>query len=370
MTFTALRGKTLRKRKQRAKSLKSGAAAIPTTKGYRYFSAAFHTDVESKDWSKIIKSYVRKTYPKGKAAAILKNEEWRYNRSHVAAYCYWSNLDSVDPAPEETTTWMNNFFSNLERISKEIKTEKKKEDKKKNEYVPTIQDRMREQLSTIIGDFDDMFDKNNSPPKAFEYLKKINCPQVHISKIRSYYLPIQKEFETLTSKTCPDDLKEGYVHLSKKDIKARLKWFDSLFADLDSYENVKRASRKTRTPKPKSADKLIKSLKYQKEDSTFKLASINPINIIGSEILFTFNTRYKKLTMLVSDGPLSVKGTTVTNFDTVKSFTIILRKPNDILPIITKGTIKKIDRTLENLKTKKYEANGRINPNTILLRAL
>ena len=371
MTFTALKGKTIKRRKPaRLRVKKTGAAACPTDKGYDYFKRIFHIDVESKECHDIIKGYVRNRFDKRKAQAILKNEDWRYNRNHVAAFCYWTGTLNL-PVEKDSSDWFKDFFEDLiQRGSKIVKEEVKEEKKLKNVYVPTIQDRMRDQLSDIIGELEVWLDNvSGEKPKFFDWFKSKKIPQMHLSKIRSFYEPQKAEFELLSSKKCPDDIKEGYTNLSKKDIKNYVMWFDTLFADLDAYGNMKKAGRKTRAPKPKSADKLVKSLKFKKEDAELKIASVNPINIIGSTCVFAFNTKYRILSVYIADGPISVKGSTLTNFNPEKSFSMKLRKPEEVLPNIMKGTVARVQKILDNLTTKKYEATGRMNADTVILKA-
>lgn len=371
MTFTALKGKTIKRRKPaRLRVKKTGAAAIPTEKGHDHFQRKFHIDVEPKECHDIIKGYVTKRFDKRKAQAILKNDDWRYNRTHVAAFCYWTQTLNL-PVGQETSDWFKGFFEDLiQRGSKTVKEEIKEEKKLKNVYVPTIQDRMKEQLSDIIGELEVWLDNiSDEQPKFFDWFKAKKIPQMHLAKIRSFYELQKAEFELLSSRKCPDELKEGYTNLSKKQIKNYVMWFDSLFTDLDAYANMKKATRKTRTPKPKSADKLVKSLKFKKEDTELKIASVNPINIIGSTCVFSFNTKYRILSVYISDGPISVKGTTLTNFNPEKSFSMKLRKPEDVLPNLMKGTMSKVQKMLDGLTTKKYEATGRMNADTVILKA-
>jgi hypothetical protein len=66
----------------------------------------------------------------------------------------------------------------------------------------------------------------------------------------------------------------------------------------------------------------------------------------------------------------TVSGTSIKNFDETTSFALTLRKPEDYLPIIAARTEKQIEKALNELKTKRKSANGRINQDTILIRAL
>ena len=76
--------------------------------------------------------------------------------------------------------------------------------------------------------------------------------------------------------------------------------------------------------------------------------------------------------MYVSDGPagLSIKGTTIINYDPVLSMTKTLRKPEDILPSILNNSKTLLNKTFNGIKTTAASLNGRINEDTILVRIL
>jgi hypothetical protein len=358
--------KARRKAIARARIKKTGAEAIKLDRGFEYFAREFHIEVESRQSLDIVKKYVRDNFSKKDSNAILKTEDWNLKRSRVGAYCYWLSLGN--DAPEDTVQFMQEYFKDLiakgSLIVKEIQKIEKKQTVK-----PSIQDRMREQLSEIIGHLDAEFDDLPADPKFFDFLKIKNVPQVHISKIRSYYEPILAEYKQLTQRKCSEDLKEGYSHLSKEDLKRSINWLTTLMTDLDAYEGTKKATRKRRVSKPKSADKLVQNVKYKKEDTTYKVTSIDPINIIDASILYVFNAKTRVFTVYKTDGKLSMKGTTLQNFDDKESFSIKLRKPQEILPQVLKTTERKIDKMLGELNVKRTTPNGRINADTVILRA-
>ena len=64
-----------------------------------------------------------------------------------------------------------------------------------------------------------------------------------------------------------------------------------------------------------------------------------------------------------------VRGSTVHNWDQDFSRQAVLRKPEEVLPQILNKTIKQIDNVWNNLTTKVGKPTGRINKDTILLRA-
>ena len=107
----------------------------------------------------------------------------------------------------------------------------------------------------------------------------------------------------------------------------------------------------------------------QKESKEFKVVSINPEKMLGADELVTFNTKYKLLTVFAAldRSGLSVKGTTVTNYDETKSKSYrIGRKTEESVEVALRGGKRAMSKMLDSLKT--CNLQHRINENTILLR--
>ena len=124
-----------------------------------------------------------------------------------------------------------------------------------------------------------------------------------------------------------------------------------------------------------SERKQVSKMKYLKESSEFKIASINPLLVVGSLRLFTFNVKYKKLTELVSNSTkgFEVSGSTIKNVDYDESREITLRhptRPGGLMLEVLSKTKKQIDAYWNQQSTKTQKTNGRINDNTILLRVM
>jgi hypothetical protein len=113
----------------------------------------------------------------------------------------------------------------------------------------------------------------------------------------------------------------------------------------------------------------VSKLKFLPNEGVYE--SIEPGVILESNILWTYNTKTRKLTKYEApkDKKLSVKGTSVIDFEPELSYTKTLRKPDDILPQIVTLARKTLDKTITDLKTKATVPNGRINTTTLLLRS-
>jgi len=278
--------------------------------------------------------------------------------------------------PNSEADWLRNRISSLIEHGKTIKAVKKKVEKKKG-YQPTIQDRMREQLSNIIAEMEDWDDNVQTDPKyvapdAVAWLKSNEIAQAHINKIIEYYEPKLAEIKLLNDKNADEDLKEGYSHFKKADIKRVITFYENLLEGLKAYHKFKQVNRKTRTKKAPSAQKLVAKVKYQKEDKDLKLVSIKPSDIVGATALWVYNSKTRKLGIYKADptaAQLSVKGTTIVGFDEKNSVAKTLRKPADQLKEFGKAGKVKLRTFLDEIKAVDIKLTGRINADTILLKA-
>jgi len=143
-----------------------------------------------------------------------------------------------------------------------------------------------------------------------------------------------------------------------------------MLLDLEKVKASSKATRKTRTPKVKTAEKQVVKLQYLKESSEYKLTSILPTSIPGSMRLFTFNVKNKEFTELLCQSPngFEVSGSTIKNVDIESSRKVKLRKPDEFLPTALSGSPKQLDTALKKLTTKTGTPNARINKDTVLIK--
>lgn len=392
-------------KKKTIRAVRRGANRLPlmpsniTWEGAKYYT---HYEVESKEWLERVKLYIKKNFDKETISNINKLPDWKIGgKSHWActAYCLEALPDIVPSNYKES---FNKWILELNEEGAVIAEQKKKEDKeKKNVYVPSIQERIRDQAylqSEALEEWLDGFitDKKNFDPKGFDFKKhfsKTGVTQAHARKLKTFYeheLDDFKELErypTAGQLKKMDDvqadqwaqLKEGYSHLKKADIKAYTTAIEELITALDFVIDSAKATRKPRKPKVKSSAKLVEKLKFCKTDDKFKLASIPAEQIVGANELWVFNVKTRKLGKYVAknidpkgmgrDGSgLSVKGTTITQYDEALSIQKTLRKPQDQLKDFKGAGKVKLRKFLDEINTTDTKLNGRCNPDTILLK--
>lgn len=248
-----------------------------------------------------------------------------------------------------------------------------KEETPKN--VVSIQDRIKERASFIIGEIEGAVDEyiyDNVEFSLYEWLQANSIPATYATSIISKFSPVLDELLETYEGNC-DQLKEGYRHLKKAEIKKLIEFYNTLIEDAERYSSNTKKVRTARKPRTVSVEKKIKNLKYQKEDQTYKIASVSPERIIGAQELWTFNTKYKNITVFraIDRGGLQIKGTSITNFDESSSITrsIGRKDPNELVKRILEGGKLVLRKVLDDFKTEKPLAY-RINENTILLRVI
>lgn len=233
--------------------------------------------------------------------------------------------------------------------------------------VVDIQARIREKANHFIElietEIDNVYNGKEFSVYSFCQTHEIS-PQV-ANIIADYYRPQQEEILS-------DDpqVKESF---GKKQ-KMWIQFWNTFFSDIDRYVNNKKAVkvRKPRAKKAKPAIDLVKNLKYQKEDSSLKLVSVHPAEIIGCDQLWVYNTKYRKLTQYKALGPsgIQVKGTTLIGWDIESSISKTLRKPEQSLTDLLSAGKVTLRQFMSNIKTTESKPTGRINDATILVRVI
>lgn len=244
-------------------------------------------------------------------------------------------------------------------------------------YVPSIQDRLRDASLRMTDEIEDAVEKFQLDPEAFDpksfkllnLLKGRQAKAAHARIIRDLY---KRNLEELREAYAGKDeqLKEAYSHIGKKNLKKILDFYNDLVSACEMLGQEAKINRKPRAKKTVSKDKLIAKLKFKKTDDAAKLVSINPADIVGAKELWIYNTKTRKLGKYVAAefSDLSVKGTTIINFDEAGSVQKTLRKPIEQLRDFKHAGKVQLRKFLDTINAVDIKLNGRINEETILLR--
>ena len=247
----------------------------------------------------------------------------------------------------------------------------------------SIQQRMKEQVVDLCGTWEGYidqlmdFEEGDFDLKSFNPYHEMRAFAGGIIKPNHAKI-IKDEFagqlaEAKEVKEWKDEeIKEAYSFTTPQMRKTFLAFYERIDAACDTMIQTGKAQRKPRKPKAVSKEKLIAKLKYQLNDADLGLASINPVEIIDATEVWVYNTKTRKLGVYKVDGlhsGLTAKGTSIKDFDPTNSVQKTLRKPAEQLKLF-RGTAKtRYQKAFEQIKTTDTKMNGRLNDNTIILKA-
>ena len=367
-----------RKKKTVRARARTRLAAAPIEKGFDAVKSYFHYEIDRKDIASQIKTYIKNTLSKSDARAALACPEYKFGMAYLAATAFWNiqKLEETDKT-KQFTDHLNNKISEMVEMGKQILLEKKAEAKTTTNVITlSPQQRLQNKISnTIMQDLLDLEDQwiegEQTTIDVYALFKKHGLAGSAVLVVRPVIEGWLLDYEDAYHKRCEQAV-EGYSHLKRPELNRRIKACQDMLLDLDRIKSAAKATRKTRVNQPKAADKQVKNVKYKTEDTTFKLVSIPPIQIIGKTRLYTFNTKARMLTEYITESAngFEISGSTIKNFDQVNSRTVKLRKPEEFLTLVQNKTPKQIDIEWKALTTKSSVPNGRINADTILLRVL
>ncbi len=253
-----------------------------------------------------------------------------------------------------------------------------KEAAKKDVYTPSIQERVREAAYRMTEELEDALeafhvDPENFDPKAFKVLNLLKGKQVkaaHARIIKDLYSRDLAELEELASGNGCEQLREGYSHRSRKQIKNLIAFYQEIHSACDMLMQEAKVNRAPRAKKAVPAEKIVGKLKYMKQNEPLKLVSINPADIIGAKELWVFNTKTRKLGRYLAKeySELSVKGTSIINFDENTSVQKTVRKPEEKLKEFKAAGKVQLRKFLDEINATDTKMNGRVGEDTVLLK--
>ena len=279
----------------------------------------------------------------------------------------------------DTTAWLRTAIVEVIAQGKDdIDEDEAPKDVKSTVAQPSIQDRVRDAAYRMTEELEDaiegfQIDPENFDPKAFKVLNLLKGKEVkaaHARVIKTLYSKDLAELEELASGKADEQLREGYSHRTKKQIKSLIAFYQEIMSACDMLSQEAKVNRKPRAKKSVPAEKLVAKLKFMKSNEPLKLVSINPTDIIGTKELWVFNIKTRKLGRYVASefNDLGVKGTTITGFDEFKSIQKTVRKPEEKLKEFKAAGKVQLRKFLDDINATDTKMNGRINEDTILLK--
>ena len=268
------------------------------------------------------------------------------------------------------------FDNQIKQIQNQMSVKKVKVVEVAPGNVISIQDRIREKSQECIGELEGQLDdyilsdyKIDASP--YGVMHTMNIKSVHVNRIVEVFRKRRIEFDNVLN-TDDKELKEAYGNFTKPHLKKVVAWCDQVILDCQKVMGSAAQNRKPRKRKVKSPEELVVKIKVLDKFDELKLVSVPATEIIGAMQLWVYNVKTRKLGCYHAEdaGGLSVKGTSLINFNESKSVHKKLRKPEVSLPELMKAGKVLLRNYMDGIRAVESALTGRLNADTILLRSL
>lgn len=295
---------------------------------------------------------------------------------HPAHNEYWNSLEgTVGDLRPVSESIKENIDKVLSKVRPAVDENATVEDKKPQR---SVQDYMRDKAATIGGYveqvIDDFVEGDYKTPEKFSVMEQLRIHEAPAQAIDIIRNPLQfmlEEMQEVQEGKC-DQLKEGYGHLGKIQVRNFIKFLEQSVADCDNYIQLKKATRKPRAIKKKTPAQLVKTFKFCKEFADLNLKSESPTKLVDASEAWLYNIKTRKLIHVVADEyskVFTVKGSSIVGLDTAKTVMKTLRKPAEQLKLITGVGKPAARKNFNDIKATDIKFNGRGNEHIIILKA-
>lgn len=219
----------------------------------------------------------------------------------------------------------------------------------------------------------DNFVKTRQRPKFsfYKYLVSENIDRKTIQDFNNT-TSLTEEYKDARSAYNKEDpfLVEAYGNFKKSQLREFVELLQSFIEDAIRYSQEKNV-RKARKKRSVSPEKQVSKVKYATscEVKGVTYNSLDPKELIGKKVAYVYDFKYNKLSVYHSSG-FSIRGTTITNFDTENSWAKKIRYTNDILNLILNSSQIGLKNIKNVIKSTQYEPTGRLSENCIILKVV
>lgn len=279
---------------------------------------------------------------------------------------------------KDTAAWLRKAIVDVIAEGKDDVDEEAVAEVKSTAPVISIQERVRDTAYAMTEEIEDAIESfqlnpADFDPKAFKVLnllKAKGAKAAHARFIRDLYARDLAELEELLGDAPDEQLREAHKHLTRRQVKSIHAFYQEIASACTMLAEEAKLNKKPRKTKTIPAEKIVAKLKYLKTNEPLKLVSVNPVDIIGSQELWVYNTKTRKIGKYVASefNVLGVKGTTITNFDEFKSVQKTVRKPEEKLKEFKAAGKIALRKFLDEINATDTKMNGRLNEDTILLK--
>jgi hypothetical protein len=281
-------------------------------------------------------------------------------------------LDNGNDLSAQDMTRLEHEFDKIKETSAQAKKQEALEAKPLVK-VSNIQEKMDQKAAEFLGEFAGLIDEfvtTGTAPSVDKLIASMKITGPVAKKVQSRLAVVERNMEEIRAAIAGKDkeVAAAYAHITKPNLKKLLALYESLISGLGQAKVV--AVRKARVVKEKPPVQVAKYVKFNPEDTTLGLKSIAPALMIGASEIWLFNPKYKKMIVYqaVVGTSMTVKGTTLVNFDIEKSTMKTVKKPDTVAKLNGMGT-RAFHKFYKETKAAEGKCNGRINKDCIILAA-
>lgn len=304
------------------------------------------------------------------AAKVLENIKSDWEFSSLGTVCRLHDRDQ--PLEEKELKFIDKRIKELIVLAKSMKPVSQVKTVTELPMKPKV-DKNEELLKEVVGEIHGMLDDLQKEDKEFDVeslLKSMNVSSAVAKQIPAKFEKMLAEFEEVQLGK-DKQLVEGYSNFKKTKLRKMIAALKSITAACQQQAVSAKTVRKPRVKKEKPASVVAAKVKYLQESKELGIKSAHPTNLVGASEVWIFNTKYKKLQVYraLDQQKLTVKGTTLLNYDVANSSSKTIRKVEQIKDVATM-TKRTFATFFKNLKTKDAAVNGRINEECLIVKVL
>ena len=333
---------------------------------------------------KVIDWMGRNGYNKNDIQAFKQTADSRCGLTMGAiAACLIKGMPEAHPGfnkGRNSADWLRKEIADVTAQGKNDEVAEEKETKviKTPAQVYNIQDRIREQAGQMTEEIDVaidnwIIDAETFDPKAFKMVSLLRGKGAKAAQaryIKSFYQRGMDELHELAGGNADEQLREGYKHVARKNVKKLIEFYESIMAACEQITQEAKVLKKPRAKKAKPAEDLVKKLKFKAIDDKLGVVSVPAAGLIGAQGAVVYNSKTRKIGVYISktSAGLNVKGTSIIDF-TEKSFQKTLRKPDvQLKEFKEQNTQKRIETWFQKIKATETMLNGRMNADIMILK--
>lgn len=328
----------------------------------------FYNSFSRKDLEKHVIAFMKKSgYSKTQISQFAACEDWRLPMTSAKLAAIISKSGEI----ALSSSAINNLKTDIDRCIMRGQEVLLADQEEVAPAVPKL-DLNIKKAWLIINDIDNSIDDRNWKFDTYACMQQHQATPTAAKYVEDTYSRALSEL-LLAYEKLDDQLVEGYSNFKRMDLKNFIGFIENVLTSTKKYtQNVKAMKvRKPRKAKVKSASQLTTKVKFCKSFPELKLVSVDPTSIVGAQSVWIYNTKYRKIGVYIAapNQSLSVKGTTIINFNEELSQHKTLRKPETQLNEFTNANKVTLRKYLENINGKAATLNGRLNEDTVILKA-